>query len=183
MPAALLMARLSSESRSCLLTEPDFAAAVAKLNDQLHPFTSPMDRFVTLIAAILDPASHTVTLVNAGHTIPFLYRWSERKYTKAVPPEDDGQSLGLEVGARYQSYSMTLSPGDSLVFYSDGVTDAQNSEGKAFRMKGIYNVFETEAPNSPKAMGECLVNSVTNYVKDGVQYDDIALVCFGRPAS
>jgi hypothetical protein len=56
MPAALLMAKLSSESRSCLLSERHSTLAIARLNDQLYPFTSPMDRFVTLIAAVLDPA-------------------------------------------------------------------------------------------------------------------------------
>jgi len=124
-----------------------------------------------------------VTLINAGHTIPFVYQWSERKYVKAVPQEDDGQALGLELRARYQSYEVTLAPGDTLVFYSDGVTDAQNSEGKAFRMKGIYNVFDNDAPSSPRVLGERLVDAVTKHVKDGLQYDDITLVCFGRPAN
>ncbi len=182
MPAALLMARLSSEFRSCLLTEQQMTTAISCLNDHLYPATSPMDRFVTLIAAILDPASHTVTLVNAGHPTPLHYHHAERRYSRAVPAEDDGQSLGLSLGAKYQSYQLTLQPGDCLLLYSDGVTDAQNMDGRPFRMKGIYNILEQAAWNTPRALGERLVDAVQNHSAGGLQYDDITLLCFGRPA-
>src|SRR5579875_131126 len=72
--AALLMAKLSSDTRFCFLAEPDPAQALAKLNDQLYPFTSAMDRFVTLSMAVLDPSRHSVTLVGAGHPSPVLTR-------------------------------------------------------------------------------------------------------------
>lgn len=182
MPAALLMARLSSEFRSCLLTDRQITTAIGRLNDHLYPATSPMDRFVTLIAALLDPAAHTVTLVSAGHPTPLLYSHSERRYTRAVPAEDDGQSLGLSLGAQYQSYQVNLQPGDCLLMYSDGVTDAQNMDGRSFRMKGIYSIFQQDAPDTPRALGERLVEAVQKHAAGGLQYDDITLLCFGRPA-
>ena len=72
--AALLMAKLSSDARFCFLAEPNPGQAVGKLNDLLYEFTSPMDRFVTLAAIVLDPARHVVTLVSAGHPSPQLWR-------------------------------------------------------------------------------------------------------------
>jgi serine phosphatase RsbU (regulator of sigma subunit) len=183
MPAALLMARLSSEFRSCVLTDRQLTAAIARLNTLLHPFTSPMDRFVTLVAAVLDPVSHTVTLVNAGHPTPLFYHGAARKFSKAIPPEDDGQSLGHQAACRYQCYQITLNPGDSLVLFSDGVTDAQNVDGRPFRMKGIHAVLEKDAAHGARKLGERLVESVQKHAEGGSQYDDITLLCFGRPAN
>jgi serine phosphatase RsbU (regulator of sigma subunit) len=181
MPAALLMAKLSSESRSCLLMERELTLAIAKLNDQLYPSTSPMDRFVTLIAAILDPCSHTLTLVNAGHPSPLWYHREERKVTAAIPAEDDGQSLGLNLGNSYQCYRVELQPGDFLLLYSDGVTDAHNKSGKPFRLKGIHSILEQAANDTAGAFGQRLVSAVQRHATGGPQYDDITLLCFGRP--
>jgi sigma-B regulation protein RsbU (phosphoserine phosphatase) len=183
MPAALLMARLSSESRSCLLAERHPTAAIARLNDHLYPFTSPMDRFVTLITAVLDPATHTVTLVNAGHPAPLLYRRAERRLAKAVPREDDGQSLGISQGNNYQAYHVTLGPGDCLLLFSDGVTDAHSVTNKRFCVNGIHKTIEEKGPDTPQALGRRLVDAVQRHAHGGPQYDDITLICFGRPAT
>ncbi|MBI1832217.1 MAG: SpoIIE family protein phosphatase [Planctomycetes bacterium] len=183
MPAALLMAKLSSDARSCLLTERSLMKAMAKLNDQLFPSTSPMDRFITLVAAVLDPASHTVTLVNAGHPAPFWYHRRDRKFSKASPPNDDGQSLGISLGNQYHALQVALEPGDSLLLFSDGVTDAQSVANKPFRMKGIHAILEQDPADSPCALGARLVDAVQNHARGGPQYDDITLVCFGRPGT
>lgn len=181
MPAALLMAKLSSESRSCLLTERQPTAAISRLNNQLFPYTNPMDRFITLATAVLDPAAHTLTLVNAGHPSPLLYQGSQRRFSKLIPVEDNGQSLGISEGNQYQCYHAELAPGDCVLLYSDGVTDAQSAAGKAFRTKGIHRIIEQHAPETPRALGERLVQAVQQHAAGASQADDITLVCFGRP--
>ena len=95
-PPSLLMARLSSDIRYCLLTEPDPGRAVAKLNDSLYEFTSKMDRFVTLAAVVLDPATHAVTMVNAGHASPLLVA-ARRPGNSSTPCPGDfgGPPLGM----------------------------------------------------------------------------------------
>ena len=80
--AALLMARLCADARSCMLTESDPAAAITKLNS-LMLRSGIADRFVTLVAAVLDTSSHTVTLVNAGHPSPMLYHRATRTAASA----------------------------------------------------------------------------------------------------
>src|SRR5476649_2663473 len=141
-----------------------------------------MDRFITLIVAVLDPATHTVTLVNAGHPAPLLYRHAERKFSVAVPREDDGQSLGISPGSTYQSYEVTLDPGDSLLMFSDGVTDAQSVANKPFRMKGVLSTLAQPGPDSPHDLAQRLVEAIQKHAVGGPQYDDITLICFGRPA-
>ncbi len=183
MPAALLMAKLSSEARLCLLTERDPNAAMSRLNEQLYPSTSPMDRFITMVAAVLDPAAHTVTLVNAGHPAPLWYRRAERKFVKAAPLDDDGQSLGITQGNKYQHYQVALAPGDSLLLFSDGVTDAQSIASKPFKMKGIHQILEQAGADTPNALGERIVRAIKRHSRGGPQYDDITLICFGRPAN
>jgi serine phosphatase RsbU (regulator of sigma subunit) len=182
MPAALLMAKLSAETRSCLLTVRQITSAIAKLNDNLFPSTSPMDRFVTLIAVVLDATTHTATIVNAGHPSPLVFRVKDRMFTPAIPAEDDGQSLGLDLGNKYRSYDVQLEPGDFVLVYSDGVTDAQSVAGKPFRAKGIHAILEHGAPMTPRSFGERLVDAVQRHALGGPQHDDITLVCFGRPA-
>ncbi|MBW3596027.1 MAG: response regulator [Planctomycetes bacterium] len=80
--AALLMAKLSADARFCMLTEPDPAAAVTRLNSLMCQ--SGNDRFVTLAAAVLDPVNHTVTLVNAGHPPPLIYHRATRTVEEAI---------------------------------------------------------------------------------------------------
>jgi sigma-B regulation protein RsbU (phosphoserine phosphatase) len=163
MAAALLMARVSSDTRSCLLSEKDPTAALAKLNDHLHPYTSPMDRFVTMIASVLDPATHTLTLVNAGHPPPLWYRRAEKACAKAIPLEDDGQALGLTLGNRYRAYQIQLEPGDCVLLYSDGVTDAHSLDNEPFRQKGLMALLADGAPFSPRLLGERIIQTVQRH--------------------
>jgi serine phosphatase RsbU (regulator of sigma subunit) len=180
MPAALLMARLASEARYCFLSERRPAAAVARLNQQLYPLTSPTDRFISLAVAVLDPAAHTLTLVNAGHPAPLHYRKGQRAFAPTVDAEQTGPLLGVSETCQCAEYSLTLAPGDCLLFFSDGVTDAQNAQGRSFRMKGIESVLDTGPALAPRTLGERLVKAVQEHSLGRAQYDDITLISFGR---
>jgi serine phosphatase RsbU (regulator of sigma subunit) len=65
--------------------------------------------------------------------------------------------------------------------FSDGVTDAQSVANKPFRMKGIHGILEKEGLDTPAALGQRLVEAVQRHASGGPQYDDITLICFGRP--
>jgi phosphoserine phosphatase RsbU/P len=179
-PAALLMAKLSSEARTCLLTERDPATACARLNDALWPHTSSMDRFVTLILAVLDPIHHTLTLVNAGHPLPLVHRAGKKNGREAMSLEAVGPFLGLELGATYLSAETKLGPGDSLILFSDGISDAQSAAGAAFRVKGIQSAIGADGPDNPRQLGEGIIDHVAIHAAGVPQYDDMTLLCFGR---
>ena len=67
------------------------------------------------------------------------------------------------------------------LLFSDGVTDAQSVANKPFRMKGIHALLEQAGDDTPAALGQRLVQSVQLHAHGGPQYDDITLICFGRP--
>lgn len=183
-PAALLVAKLSSEVRFCLITEGNPATAISKLNDNLLR-GGLQDRFVTLAVLFLDPQSHQLTIVNAGHLSPKLYSGTNGTLSDAVPNATTGLPLGIVPGFGYEARTLTLAPGDTVSVYTDGVTDALNSSDRMF---GADQVESSLAPDDaslvdasrPKRIGERLVTAVRRHSGGRPQNDDIAVVCFGR---
>jgi serine phosphatase RsbU (regulator of sigma subunit) len=175
--AALLMAKLGADARACVLTEPDPAVAITKLNSLMNQ-SRIADRFVTLVAAILDPESHTVTLVNAGHPSPLIYHRASRTVAEAMSNEVAGFPLGVG-GLEYASCRVSLQPGDCILAFTDGVTEARNVNNVLLRTKGVYAAVQGEV-YSPRALGERVVKVVKQFAAGRSQQDDIALVGFGR---
>ena len=176
--AALLMAKLSADARFCMLTEPDPAVAVTKLNSLMNG-SGIADRFVTLVAAILDPQSHTVTLVNAGHPSPLVYHRATRTVGEAISNEVAGLPLGILDRFEYASCQICLEPGDSILAFTDGVIEAMDINNVELKTKGVYAAVEGEV-HSPQALGERVVQVVQQFAAGRSQHDDIALVGFGR---
>ncbi len=180
--AALLMAKLSSDTRFCLSTEADPGRAVCKLNDLLYEFTNQMDRFVTLALAVIDTKQHTVTLVNAGHHSPLLCRRGASTLEEAVSQKVTGLPLGVVEGYEYDSCQVTLEPGDSLVLFTDGVTDATDVRNIMFGLKGIHSSLLQAGSATAKSLVERLVKAVHVHSTNQSQQDDITLVSLGRLA-
>ncbi len=176
--AALMMAKLSSEARYCVHTESDPAKAVCKLNDLLAEFMAQADKFVTLALIVLDPAHHSVTLVCAGHPSPMLVRRGSPP-TEVVPKREAGMPLGILEGYEYGAVNLTLQPGDSLLLYSDGVTDSESVQKKQFGLDGIQNVLRGGAPGA-KAVVEVLLKAVQTHAAGNEPFDDITMVSLGR---
>ncbi len=180
--AALLMAKLSSDTRFCLLTENDYGRAIGRLNDLLHEFASPLDRFVTFAAAVLDPARHVVTLASAGHQSPLLARRSGGPPVEVVPNEVAGVPLGIMDGAAFDTCQVTLQPGDTLVLFTDGVSDALDVRNTQFSLDRVLRTIEEAGPVPPKVLGERLVKAVQQHAAGRAPFDDLTLVCLGRTA-
>jgi serine phosphatase RsbU (regulator of sigma subunit) len=175
--AALLMAKLSADARFCILTEPDLAAAVTRLNSLMLQ-SGISDRFVTLVAAILDPGSHTVTLVNAGHPSPLIYHGVTRTVAEAISNDIAGLPLGVD-DFEYTSCQVSLAPGDSILAYTDGVTEAMDVNDVELKVRGVHAAVQGGA-YSARALGERVVDVVKQFTAGRSQHDDIALVGFGR---
>jgi len=182
-PAALLVAKLSSEVRYCALTQPDPAKATAILNDQMIR-GGLGDRFVTLAAMILDPKKHTLVIVNAGHMSPRMLRSDNGELDDAISNDQTGLPLGVMPEFEFESVTIQLEPGDILATFTDGVTDAMNPNGDLFGPEGVDKYMRpsdraTDWP-TPKKVGERLMNAVRKHANGRPQNDDIALIVFGR---
>jgi phosphoserine phosphatase RsbU/P len=178
-PAALLMAKLASDARFALASETEPGKAITVLNDLLFQNTSQMDRFVTLGAAILDPAGNSLTFVTAGHPSPILVRASTGKYEEVMPKNLIGLPLGVIEGSDYDSHRITLDPGDCVVLFSDGVPEAMDKQNNQLGLRVIDSALQAGLL-PPRALGEKIIKLVKQHAAGRSQHDDITLVCFGR---
>jgi serine phosphatase RsbU (regulator of sigma subunit) len=176
--AALLMAKLSADARFCVLAEDSLSAAVNRLNSLLI-CSGISDRFVSLLAAIVDPMSHIVTLVNAGHPSPLIYRRATCTVEEAISTEATGVPIGIVDGFEYISCQVSLEPGDSLLAFTDGVSEAMNVNDVQLQTRGIYAAVQGAA-YSPRGLGERVVKVLQEFAAGRSQHDDITLVGFGR---
>jgi serine phosphatase RsbU (regulator of sigma subunit) len=179
-PAALMMAKLSSDTRLCMMTEPSPPVAITRLNDMLYPHTSQLDRFVTFASGTVDPAQHTVTIVSAGHQTPLIYRAAKKALVEAIGKDVGGLPLGMLEGFEYASCDVKLEPGDCLLIFTDGVVDAENIKEEQFTEKGAYATVMAGPAFNAKAVGERLMKAVRAHCAGRSQFDDITMVCLSR---
>ncbi len=177
-PAALLMAKVSSDARFCMLTEKSTAAAVSRLNELMQE-AGLLDKFVTLEAGLLDPAAHQVTFVNAGHLPPLLYRKSTGQLEEAISRDLAGFPLGVADSVPYDCATIPLEPGDCVVMFTDGVTEAKNKDEVEFQLKNTLATLRN-GPMTAKAMGTRLVAAIKEFAKGRKPHDDLTVICFGR---
>ncbi len=174
--AALLMAKLSGEVRYCLAAQPDPAMAVSQINANFCR-SGWDDRFVTLVLAVLDPARHEVTIVNAGHMPPFMRNASG--IVDAIGAEQSGVPLGVASDFPYEQCTVGLAPGECIVAFTDGFSEAMNPEGELYGISRLRTLVA--APQAPvKTLGRRILDDVKNFVAGRAQSDDMCLACFGR---
>ena len=176
--AALLVAKLSAETRYCLASEPTPAAAVGRLNN-IFCENRWEGRFVTAVLAVLDPARHEVTLINAGHMAPLLRRPSGE--VEAVGEAAGGLPLGVEGGVEYGRHTLTLGPGESLTMYTDGITDAMNAAQQFFGFDRLRAQLGRSG-DSLEQISRRILDDVELFVGNQPQTDDMCVTCFGRLA-
>lgn len=174
--ASLLMARMSSAARFFLATEPSPLDAVNRLNMFLANADLD-DRFVTFVAAIIDLATFSMTLINAGHLPPVL-----RKQSSAECIELAAEAIGLPLAVLtrpYQPAAFTLDPGDVVVLYTDGVTEARSPGGELYAIERMRMAVQS-APHGVTTIGDKILTDVRAFMAGRPQADDMTIVCFGR---
>jgi serine phosphatase RsbU (regulator of sigma subunit) len=174
--AALLMARLSAAVRFCLATEPTVAGAVCRLNAELTRAGSP-DRFVTFVVAVLDLDTFALTLVNAGHMPPLC-----RRSWPAEVDDVGNQIVGIPLGVLdrpYQDTVIPVQPGDTLILYTDGITEARNPKSELYGAERLREVVH-RAPEGAEAVGMAILADVQSFAAGRPQSDDMTIVCFSR---
>jgi sigma-B regulation protein RsbU (phosphoserine phosphatase) len=175
-PAALFMAKIASELSVFLASGLDPVSVLHRLNPRFDT-RNPRSTFVTMVLAVLDYTAHEFVLVNAGHMPPLLR--AVDGVIKEVGQKQTGLPLGVEPTYQYTELRLAIGPGETIVFYSDGVTDAQNLAGKRY---GAERLRVTLAHNIVDAasVGERIMNDIHEFVGDAQQFDDICLLCVSR---
>ena len=120
-----------------------------------------------------------MVLVSAGHPSPLIYRRGTRTVGEAIGNEVAGYPLGVLDGFRYASCEVSLEPGDSILAFTDGVTEAMDVQDLQLQMNGVYAAVQGGV-YSPRALGEQVVKVVKQFTSGRSQQDDITLVGVGR---
>lgn len=176
-PAALLMALLLAVLHTLLDENLEPARLVQRLNGHVARH-APGSRFITLFFAAYDPATGRLTYVNAGHP-PGLIRRRSGHYDRL---SDGGVALGLFEGSQYETGTAELAPGDLLVLFSDGVTEAERPDGEPFDEVGITRLLDAHADATPEQLGGLLFDAVAHHTDDTRFADDLTVLSLRRTA-
>jgi sigma-B regulation protein RsbU (phosphoserine phosphatase) len=202
--AALFMALLRSLLRAFaqqhyyLMAQANEAAAGARKKAEARPFL-PLDKevllntvrltngyighnhanthiFATLFFAILDPDSGEVLYINCGHIPPLLQK-ANGSAQRLMP---NGPAIGLLTAAQYTVQQAQLAPGDTLLAYTDGITEARDTQGNLFGEKQLLPLVAEHAQNSAVALLDTIEGAVREHTGDAAPSDDRAMLALRR---
>ena len=120
--------------------------------------------------------------MNAGHMVPIRYHCGTGEFGDCLAEDGGGYPLGVELGTQYGLQPVSLAPGEALLVFTDGVTDAMCPANKLFGPDGVTAALRKAkgAATSSAGLGADLVAAVKAHAAGRDQNDDIALLCFGR---
>lgn len=177
-PAALLMALLLAVLRTLVDERLEASALAARLNAQICRH-SPSTRFITLFYAEYEPASGAVTYVNAGQNPPLL----RRANGTFEMLESTGVALGMFEGSTFASARTLLAPGDMLVLYSDGITEAESPAGEPLEEVGLKTIIDLHSGEPPAEIGTHVLRAVEAHTTRSRFHDDLTILILKRDQS
>jgi phosphoserine phosphatase RsbU/P len=179
-PASLIMAICRSVLRSQAAQNPSPSDVLQKVNRQLYPDIKE-DMFISMAYLILDHARNGVTLSRAGHDAPLLYKCDSQTVTPLKPP---GMVVGIDSGSVFdrmtKDVAVPLERNDCLVLYTDGVTEALDSEGSEFGIDRTIQSVRASADHGAQAIITRVIDDLRNFVGSQPQNDDITLIAIRK---
>jgi phosphoserine phosphatase RsbU/P len=180
MPAALFMALTRSVIRASLTLSTALVDDIERAN-QLIQADSSDGTFVTLFYARLEPGTGGFHYVNAGHNPPLLVKDHPASHETAVTElAPTGMALGVLDSARFEQREVHLAPGDLVLLYTDGVTDALSPNGERFDSRRLYRALQARKGASAEEVVAALEDEVTRFTARGEQFDDMAIIALRR---
>jgi len=176
MPAALFMALSRSIVRATVTTAPAPVYGIAQANRLIHA-DSVDSMFVTLCYTLLDAMTYTLTVVNAGHSPPLTYRTETDELDRLTRT---GPALGVDPEAVFEQRTLRLAPGDFVVLYTDGVTDAVNANAEEFGMRRLQQVVFDHRRDSAEAIVAAVNQALAGFIGPAAPFDDVTLVVAKR---
>ena len=156
-------------------TQPELALSAA--NSRILADTRA-DLFVTVFYGVLDPTSGELTYSNAGHNPPYLY--SARDGNVIQELDRTGVPLGILDGGTWQQKVVHLTPGDVLLLYTDGITEAQDAQEAFFDEERLREIVRGSLGSSAQDIQDSVIAQLGDFVGDAPQSDDITLMVVVR---
>lgn len=172
--AALVMASVATAFDIFTRTDPSPADLVRELNVTLAPKTAPT-KFVTMVAGVLDPATGTVDFANAGHVPPLVI---SRNGVEQLKTTD--MVVGLFAHASYRNQRVTLSAGDSIVLFTDGVTEAENDAEEQIGVEPVVAIVTTLHGAPAPQILQTIEARVREFVGEAAAADDVTMLALSR---
>ncbi len=174
-PAALFMALSRTIIRTVAFNRLDPADVLMRVNEIINQ-DAQSDLFVTVFYGVWDPRTKTLTYANGGHNPPLLLREDGESCLLKAP----GIALGVLPQIDLQSQSVQINKGDSLLLYTDGVTEAINEDYDEFGMERLYWTARAVQRQDAAAIIEAVRESIHDHAGGMPQFDDITMVVLKR---
>ena len=175
-PAALFMMSSRTLLKGAAIGTNNPGEVLQEVNELLDA-ENEAAMFVTVLYAVYDPETGKLTYANGGHNTPLLVH-SDGSSDEF--PLTGGIALGVAPGLEYEYDSITVEPGDTVFLYTDGVTEAMNSEGEEFGMDRLRATFATARPVGAEEANAAVFEAVSEFAGDTPQSDDITCMTFHR---
>jgi len=169
--AALLMSATAAAVQLEVSEKRDMLEVVNRLNNGIHS-VSDGERYVTLLLADIDALSRSLRYVNCGHNPALLFRAKTRE---VVPMNSSCFPLGMFESVTCEIKRADLASGDLLVLYTDGITEAENSQGEEFGMERLSAVIRRDSSLSAEELMDSILQSAEDFCQ-GVGFNDDATV-------
>lgn len=176
MPAALLMARLYSSTRLQLLTSSSPAQAISRLNAEIAS-SGLGHRFITFLCMVLNPKTHELRVVNAGHLPPVLR--SRDGAISTFGREQASLPLGIVPDLSYQEAVIQVQVGDTIIAFTDGATEAMNADKNIFGRSRMESLIAAEGEDVEETL-QRITTEVGEFIADDATRDDLCLIGIRR---
>jgi sigma-B regulation protein RsbU (phosphoserine phosphatase) len=174
-PAALFMALSRTILRTIGNNRTDPAEVLMRVNEIIH-YDAKSDLFVTVFYAHWDPKSGVLLYANGGHNPPLLLKANGKPVWLKVP----GIALGILPEIDISSSTIKLDPDDTLILYTDGVTEAVNADLDEFGTDRLYLTAQLVHRDRPEEIINGIISNVNEHTGETPQFDDMAMVVLQR---
>ncbi|MCR5611639.1 MAG: serine/threonine-protein phosphatase [Clostridiales bacterium] len=172
-PAALFMMVSKIILQSCAMLGRSAAEILTKTNEAICS-NNKESMFVTVWLGILEISTGKLTCANAGHEYPALMR---RGGSFGLFRDKHGLVIGGMDGLKYKEYELTLSPGDKLFVYTDGVPEATDADNELFGTERMLEALNEEPGACPERILKNVRAAVDGFVSGAEQFDDLTMLC------
>jgi sigma-B regulation protein RsbU (phosphoserine phosphatase) len=170
-PAALLMATLQASLRGLAISNPPTLPDLMNTLNRLMFIATPSNRFATLFYGAFDPSSREFIYVNGGHNAPIVLRDG-----KVLRLGEGGPAVGMLDEAEYEQAMVTVACGDTLVLFTDGISEARNNARKEFGEERLIAAVRSASTLNAKNLIDHVFAACDGFAAGAPQHDDMTLL-------